>query len=67
LIPVDNSYWLEPIKYKVYFYDDSGVCKVYSNGSFEREEAFVYGNIHKDDWTAYNTVIYDGYYKELFS
>jgi hypothetical protein len=59
LIPVDNSYWLEPIKYKVYFYDDSGVCKVYSNGSFEREEAFVYGNIHKDDWTAYNTVIYD--------
>jgi len=59
LIPVDNSYWLEPIKYKVYFYDDSGVCKVYSNGSFEREEAFMYGNTHKDDWTAYHTVISD--------
>jgi hypothetical protein len=59
LTPVDNSYWLEPIKYMVYFYDDSGVCKVYSNGSFEREEAFMYGSTHKDDWTAYNTVISD--------
>jgi hypothetical protein len=59
LIPVDNSYWLEKIHYMVYFYDDSGVCKVYSNGSFEREEAFVYGETHKDDWTAYNTVISD--------
>jgi hypothetical protein len=59
LTPVDNSYWLEPIKYMVYFYDDSGICKVYSNGSFEREEAFTYGSTHEDDWTAYNTVISD--------
>jgi hypothetical protein len=59
LIPVDNSYWLEPIKYMVYFYDDSGICKVYSNGSFEREEAFIYGSTHEDDWTEYNTVISD--------
>jgi hypothetical protein len=59
LTPIDNSYWLEPIRYKVYFYDDSGVCKVYSNGSFESEGAFVYGETHKDDWTAYNTVISD--------
>jgi hypothetical protein len=57
LTPIDNSYWLEPIKYKVYFYDDSGVCKVYSNGSFEREETFTYGSTHEDDWTSYNTVI----------
>jgi hypothetical protein len=59
LTPIDNSYWLEPIKYKVYFYDDSGVCKVYSNGSFEREKAFMYGSTHEDDLTAYNTVIFD--------
>lgn len=59
LTPVDNSYWLEPIKYMVYFYDDSGICKVYSNGSFEREEAFTYGSAHEDDWTSYNTVISD--------
>ncbi|MBC8390352.1 MAG: hypothetical protein H8E13_20180 [Actinobacteria bacterium] len=59
LTPVDNSYWLEPIKYKVYFYDDSEVCKVYSDGSFERKEAFTYGNTHEDDWTVYNKVISD--------
>jgi hypothetical protein len=29
--------------YVIYFYDDSEVCKVYSNGNFEREEAFAYG------------------------
>ena len=59
LTPVGNSYWLEPIMYMVYFYDDSGICKVYSNGTFEREEAFTYGSTHEDDWTAYNTVISD--------
>jgi hypothetical protein len=57
LTPVDNSYWSEQMEYKVYFYDDSGICKVYSNESFEREEAFIYGSTHRDDWTAYNTVI----------
>jgi len=59
LIPVDNSYWSEQIQYMVYFYDDSEICKVYSNGSFEREEAFAYGSIHEDDWTSYYTVISD--------
>jgi len=59
MAPVDNSYWSENIEYKVYFYDDSGICKVYANGSLEREEAFVYGDLHKDDWTPYNTVISD--------
>ena len=47
------------MQYKVYFYDDSEICKVYDNGSFEREGAFAYGDSHKDDWTAYNTVISD--------
>ncbi|MBM3713897.1 MAG: hypothetical protein FJW56_10795, partial [Actinobacteria bacterium] len=47
------------MEYKVYFYDDSGICKVYFNGSFEREEVFTYGNTHRDDWTAYNIVISD--------
>ena len=55
----DNSYWMEQIQYKVYFYDDSEICKVYDNGSFEREETFTYGDSHKDDWTTYNTVISD--------
>ena len=57
--PVANSYWSKNIEYKVYFYDDSGICKVYTNGSPDREEAFNYGNLHKDDWTSYNTVISD--------
>ena len=57
--PVDNSYWSKQMKYKVYFYDDSGICKVYFNGSFEREEAFTYGSVHEDDWISYNTVISD--------
>jgi len=57
--PVENSYWSKDIEYKVYFYDDSGIYKVYSNGSFEREESFTYGDMHEDDWTSYNTVISD--------
>jgi len=57
LVPVDNSYWSKLMEYKVYFYDDSGICKVYFNGGFEREEVFTYGSTHRDDWTAYNTVI----------
>jgi hypothetical protein len=55
--PVDNSYWSKEMEYKVYFYDDSGICKVYANGDPEREESFSYGDLHKDDWTSYNTVI----------
>jgi hypothetical protein len=57
--PVANSYWSKNIEYKVYFYDDSGICKVYANGSLEREEAFTYGDLHKDDWTSYDMVISD--------
>jgi len=59
MAPVANSYWSKNIEYEVYFYDDSGICKVYKNGSLEKEEAFVYGDLHKDDWTSYNTVISD--------
>ena len=59
LTPVANSYWSKNIEYKVYFYDDSGICKVYTNGSPDREESFSYGSEHKDDWTSYNEVIGD--------
>jgi len=59
MMPIENSYWSKNIEYRVYFYDDSGVCKVYTNGSPDREEAFNYGNLHKDDWTSYDTVISD--------
>jgi len=57
--PTANSYWSKNVEYKVYFYDDSGICKVYTNGNLEREEAFAYGDLHKDDWTSYNTIISD--------
>lgn len=59
MTPVANSYWSKNIEYKVYFYDDSGICKVYTNGNPDREEAFSYGDLHKDDWTSYNIVISD--------
>jgi len=59
MTPAANSYWSKNIEYKVYFYDDSGTLKVYTNGSPDREEAFTYGDLHKDDWTPYNTVISD--------
>jgi len=59
LTPVANSYWSKNMEYKVYFYDDSGICKVYTNGDLEREESFTYGSEHKDDWTSYNEVIGD--------
>jgi len=58
-MPVPNSYWSKNIECKVYFYDDSGICKVYANGSPEREEAFTYGDSHTDDWTSYTIVISD--------
>jgi len=56
-VPAANSYWSKNIEYKVYFYDDSGICKVYTNGNLEKEESFNYGDLHKDDWTSYNMVI----------
>ena len=59
LAPVSNSYWSKNMEYKVYFYDDSGICKVFYNGDLEREEPFSYGSEHKDDWTSYNEVIGD--------
>ena len=59
LAPVSNSYWSKNIEYKVYFYDDSGIFKVFYNGNLEREEPFSYGSEHKDDWTSYNEVIGD--------
>jgi len=59
LSPAENSYWTEAINYKVYFYDDSKVCKVYHNGNFEKEFSFEYLDTHTDDWTAYNIVISD--------
>jgi len=59
LTPVANSYWSKNMEYKVYFYDDSEICKVYTNGEIEREEPFSYGSAHKDDWTSYNEVIID--------
>jgi len=59
LTPASNSYWSKNMEYKVYFYDDSGICKVYTNGILEREEPFSYDSEHKDDWTSYNEVIGD--------
>lgn len=59
LTPVANSYWSKNMEYKVYFYDDSEICKVYTNGNLDREEVFAYGSEHKDDWTSYNEVIID--------
>jgi len=59
MTPVANSYWSKNIEYKVYFYDDSGTLKVYTNGNPGREEAFTYGDFHKDDWTLYSIVISD--------
>ncbi len=59
LTPLDNSYWSKKMEYKVYFYDDSGICKVYTNGSPDKEESFSYGQLHKDDWTSYAAVISD--------
>jgi len=59
MTPAANSYWSKNMQYKVYFYDDSGICKIYTNGSLEKEEVFAYGDLHKDDWTPYDTVISD--------
>lgn len=57
LTPLDNSYWSKKMEYKVYFYDDSGTRKVYTNGILTSEGSFTYPFTHRDDWTSYYTVI----------
>ena len=47
--PKENSYWQDIPQYTVYFYDDSGKCRVYKNGVFDRQFNFSYPHLHRDD------------------
>jgi len=56
-IPLPNSYWTDTLHYKVYFYDDSLIRKVYTDGVLTSTNSFSYPYPHVDEWTSYNTII----------
>ena len=55
--PLSDSYWVDTLHYMVYFYDDSLVMKVYTDGEFTSSKSFSYPYFHKDQWTDYNAII----------
>ena len=55
--PLPGSYWTGTLHYMVYFYDDSLVTGVYTDGVFISSESFSYPYFHKDQWTNYNSII----------
>ncbi len=55
--PIPDSYWTGALHYMVYFYDDSLVMKVYTDGVFTSSKSFSYPYSHKDQWTNYNAII----------
>jgi len=55
--PLSGSYWTGTLHYMVYFYDDSLVMKVYTDGEFISSKSFLYPYSHKDHWTKYNAII----------
>ncbi len=56
-IPTSGSYWTGTLHYMVYFYDDSLVLKVYTDGLLTSTNSFSYPYSHTDEWTSYNTII----------
>lgn len=55
--PLPDSYWTGTLHYMVYFYDDSLVMKVYTDGVSTSSKSFSYPYFHKDWWTNYNAII----------
>lgn len=55
--PLDNSYWQSNIKYKTYFYDESGICRVYENKELKDEFKFDFPYLHKDNDLDYKETI----------
>ena len=55
--PLSNSYWIGTLHHMVYFYDDSLIMRVYTDGEFTSSKSFSYPYFHKDQWTNYNAII----------
>ena len=55
--PISDSYWTGILHYMVYFYDDSLVMNVYTDGEFTDSKSFSYPCFHQDQWINYDTVI----------
>lgn len=55
--PLSGSYWTDTLHYMVYFYDDSLVMKVYTDGEYTSLKSFSYPYCHTDQWTNYNAII----------
>lgn len=54
--PLSDSYWQETINYRVYFYDDSGICKIYDNNTLVDSFSFEYPYLHEDDFQYKKTI-----------
>ena len=55
--PLSGSYWIGTLHYMVYFYDDSLVTGVYTDGEFTSSKSFSYPYFHKDQWANYSAII----------
>lgn len=56
-VPLAGSYWTDPIKYKVYFYDHSNVLRVYLNGLLVDQLPFDFPVLYKDSDTLFTKVV----------
>lgn len=55
--PISDSYWTGILHYMVYFFDDSLLMKIYTDGEFTISKSFSYPHFHEDYWIEYNTII----------
>lgn len=58
-IPLSKSYWQDKVDYKVYFYDDSRICRVYNNNSLSDTFSFDYPYIHNSEELDHKVTVAD--------
>lgn len=65
LLKLDNSfiplsgYWRDKIHYKVYYFDNSNMMKVYEDGNLVEQTPFTFNYLFKDKDTEYTKLIVD--------
>lgn len=57
LKPINNNYWQDNIIYYSYYFDDSGMMKVYKNNVLQEQKVFTYNYLFTDPLTGYTKLI----------
>lgn len=55
--PLKNSYWNEKIVWSAYFFDDTEVCRIYTNNRLVEQKPFAYPYLFEEQATGFTTVI----------